>query len=161
MRGITVEIGVEIGGDRNPQLLRRPQGGPAEQSLGGDVHHVRAIHRPHAQQRRLGRQAHAQPAVARQRHARAQHLFEMVLACGAVVQPLAGPDELHVMAGVEETLDHALDGHRDAVDLGRIGLGHERHPHGAASGRELLNDKGEIVHPATVTKLQDRFVTVV
>jgi hypothetical protein len=47
---------------------------------------------------------------------------------------LARPDQLDVVAARAQEADRALDGERDAVQLGRIGLGDVGDPHRAAKG---------------------------
>ena len=130
MAAVGMEVGSEVGADRQLELTRSMQGRPAQRAFCGDVHHVGSLYRPLAHQHLFGRQPHAQARVAGDGHAGGQQLIRIGRAL-LIKDGLRRSDQLQPMPPGAQALDHPRQGEGDAIDLGRVGLG----DHGDAHGR--------------------------
>ena len=138
---VVVEVGVKVRGHRDAQLVGRRHRGPAQRTLGGHMHQVGTLARPFADQPGARGQPELEPVVARQLEAARQHLLERAGVQRGVGAGLARADQLHAVAAADQAIDHALERHRDAVDLGRPGLGHQRN----AQTRRLAQLFGRVI----------------
>ena len=114
-----MEVGAEVGGRRDRQGARCGERSPGERSRRREVHQLRPGALETAQQRAGARQAEAHLAVDRDRAAGGAQLVAGVEARFA---RLARPDQLE-RAALAQVADRPLDRQRDAVQLGRKGLG--------------------------------------
>ncbi len=164
---VGVEIGAEIGNRRDPELERGAQGGPAQRTLGDDVHDVGTAVGPELLQRALRGQAHLQVRVARDRHTAHQHFLVVTVCAGAIGAVrrsalgalLPGADQLDLVVALAQPFDEARRGQRHAVDLRRVGFGHHRDAQRAAHAVQLLDlDRCRVVaHGANHARLPRRF----
>jgi hypothetical protein len=134
---VSMEVGAEVRHHRQLQAPCRAYGRPAERAFGGHVHHVRPAARPQPRQRPRARQTHAQVRITRNRHTRHHHLFEARHLRRQVVEMLAQPHQLDIVAAIAQAREHARQRVRHAVHLGRIGLGDHRHLQPCPAGRSF------------------------
>ena len=98
MAAVTVEVGVEVRGDGQPQFSRGADGRPAERSFGDDMHQVRSLVLPQPGQARFGRQAELEAVVFRDWHAGREHFLESALLGRHVQRMLAWSHQLDGVA---------------------------------------------------------------
>jgi hypothetical protein len=65
-----------------------------------------------------------------------------------VIGVLARTDRLHLVIAGLQRVDQAPEGHRDAVDFGRIGFGHHRDAQLRAHRRQGLAGEFDCIHAA-------------
>ncbi len=123
MCGVAVEVGVEICAHRNGELACRRQGRPAQRAFGGDVHDVRAILPPQAQQQAFGGQSRFQFGVTGNRHTGDQRFFVAVFFRRHIQFELARADQVDAVIAPAQAVHHAAEGDGDAIDLGQVGFG--------------------------------------
>ena len=138
---IAVKVGMKIGSHRQAQFLRRANRRPAERPLGDHMHEIRALLLPQPDQSRLGRQATLESAIIRNRHAIRQHFFEAMPLYRSLTLALPRPHQLHGMSAAQQAIDHAPEGHGNAVDFRGKGFGDQRNPQLQMSGRQRLNNQ--------------------
>ena len=100
--------------------LRRP----AQRPFGGYVNHIWTALDPMALQLAARGQAQAQSFVSRQWHARNQAQPRVIAYLEAIKAMLAGAHHRHRMALEAQSVYQVRESRSDAVDFGRIGLGH-------------------------------------
>jgi len=120
---------------------------------------------PQAGELLLGRQADAQAAVLRDRHAARQHLAQGAVAQRRIGCVLLRPDQLHPVTAREQAVHHALQTHRHAIDLGRPGLGHDGNAQCLVRRLQAFDGEGDVgagivaTHVDSVIAAQCRPVT--
>ena len=106
----------------------------------GDVHHIRPLLLPQANQLAARRQPGLQTGVARQRHAAHQRLGVTFFLQRHILLVLARADQMDAMPALAHAVHHAFhrDGH--AIHFGRVGLAH----HGDMQGCGELRSGGVV-----------------
>ena len=118
---VGVEIGPEVGADRQFQLPGRMQSRPAQGALGGDMHHIGSLGGPMAYQHPFGRQAQAQTRVAGDGHTGGQQLVRISGAL-LVEDGLRWTNQVQAMVARTQPVHHFGQGDGNAIDLGWIGF---------------------------------------
>jgi hypothetical protein len=133
--GVLVEVGVETGGDRNPELAGGGDGGGAQGAFRRHVHEVGAFPPPDLQQPEARRQADADLRVPGHGDSRQADLPAGEPVGDAEARrfvPLSRPDDRDLVAPGGESVDQPPERHGDAIDLGGVGFGDEGQVHVSA-----------------------------
>ena len=100
---------------------------PSERSFGRDVHRVRTTPAPHGAQRAAGRKTDPEALVARKPHPAHQQRPRLSPSSRRIDRRLRRAHERDAVAARAHPRRELRERGRDAVDLRRVGLGHEAH----------------------------------
>ena len=126
MLRVAVEVGVETGGERDAQRVGGGKRGPAQGTLGGDMHDIGAINAPRPQQGAAHRQPEPEHGIAGDGQTRVEHLVKRSADMRRVGLILPRAVDDHAEPALGETGGEVAQGHGDAVDLWRESFGDER-----------------------------------
>ena len=125
MLAVGMEVGTEIGADRQLEFSRHLQRRPSQRPFGGNVNDIGSLLGPESVQFALGRQSHAQLAVKRNRHALDQHLLKMSRVNCLMLRLLLRANQPEVVTPRLQTLHNFAQGVGHPIDIRRIGFRHD------------------------------------
>ena len=129
MPAVGVEVGPELGDDRDPHGERGLERRPPQRPLGSQVDDIGPLHSPTLLKETSRGEPHLELGIPWDGQPTSQHFREALLRwCRVITKPLPGTDHLHMMPLLDQTGNNPGDRCRDAVDLWRVGFRNDSHP---------------------------------
>ena len=117
---VLMEVGVKSGGHRDSQSVGDTHGGNSQRAFGRNVNDIRALLDPAFAQFERSRQTDAHFLVSRQRDGADAGSFGL---------PIAGTNDAHTMAAVDQPVAQSSQSHGNSVDVRCKSVGNDVHSH--------------------------------